>query len=378
MKKLVTLITFIMIIIIQFFIPQQFPGLVANYKYENRSFSVMDKLTPQLRGLMNNKLFDFKIIKNWENCTACAMTKDLTYSNSQENDVIIVAGFSICVNSCLFVRTLRATGSKAQVVMLLDEQSYKSIDPISKEELENCGAQVVNCGDFKFTDKRSRCTLKFMLTHLYIRRNIQKMNRVILVDLFDTVFQSDPFNIQVGKANELNVIHEGLKLKKSDRNIGFLKELNYYPTREDLDDYYICSGYIGGTADVLYKITELYFLIMFTDPGVDDQGLLNYFILSGTTKARGLTIAPHRKDELVRHCAVRRMTGDFNNVTGIASKNVRAAVIHHYYRSAKFIRSVLKVCPMKEGQKNYVSDPKPKGWEKTLDKYGLGFLNPYK
>ena len=319
----------------------------------------MERLTPQLKELLNGDKLKLRILANWSRCSPCKLEKDMKYSNSVENDVIVAAGFSICTNACLFVRTLRATGSKAQVVLLLDTDSYNNIDKVSMQELINCGTQVIDCGHFEFTDKRSRCTLKFVLTYLFMRKNAAIINRAIMVDLFDTVFQSDPFNTQIGKPGELNVIHEGLKLGKSTSNKRYLRQWGYEPTFADKRTYYKCSGYIGGTADAVLRYEELAFELMYSFEDRDDQGLLNYIIYSGMAARKGLTIAPMRKDELVRHSAHLRLSGVYGNVSGISNKNIRAAIVHHYYRNLDFINSVIDACPMKKGQINYAAPYKP-------------------
>ena len=342
------------------------PDLSNIYSYETGNFENYYRLEPKLRKLADSDSFTLKIIQNFDNCSSCNMQKDTKYANSVYNDVIIASGFTLCYHACLFVRTLRGTGSKAQVVILLDDESFNKLDPVSKEELAKCGAQLVNCGTFEFINKRSRFTLKFVLTHLFIKKNRKLMNRVILVDLFDTVFQSDPFNVQIGAKDELNVIDEGKRFNESEFNRRVLRGWNYFLSSDDMPKYYKCSGYIGGTVDVMYLYTELCYELMYSLKDRDDQGLLNYIAFSGIAEQAGLKIAPFRDDELVRHSWHYHTPDTFGNASSLRNPNVRAAIVHHIYTNPNYIMSAENACPKKEGQIYY----------STLSKNALKFENP--
>ena len=283
------------------------------------------------------------------------------YADSTENDLIIVAGIGTIKNLSPFMRTLRTTGSKCGVVLLTDDDAF--IDPVTLELSENCGLQIYRCGKFNPPPDHYYAPHGYVyyLIHAFLKKNVNNIGRVIILDLFDVVFQGDPFNIQVND-QYINVVDEGHTFYQSPINIHWYGFANWreWPKvpLSKLFDYYLCSGYFGGSAKDILNLITIFVNIYDYSTSAPDQGVFNY-IFFGKGKEYGLKRSPFRKFELVHHiynCRKCRKIprGVIGRIPQRGNMKDYASLVHHYYKSKPLMASILYACPRLPGQLNYL------------------------
>ena len=325
--------------------------------------SIHNDLEPFKEPVITTDLtYNFKPF-NKEKCPCCNFTvRNQEFADSTENDLIIVAGVGQVRNLGPFMRTLRTTGSKCGVVLLTDDNTI--IDPITEEIAINCGLQIYRCGIFEPPPLYyAPNAYVYYYIKAFLEKNIDKLHRVIVVDLFDTVFQGDPFNVQVN-GEYINAIDEGLFYLSSWTNRQWYSHADWrkWP-KVPLSKYlslYLCSGYFGGNAKDLLKLITVFVNFYDYYSNAPDQGVFNYLFLA-KGKEYGLKRSPFRWHELVHHTthAAKNIRKKHHRVLGKipARWNTKkyASVIHLYYKSEILTASILFACPRLPNQSYYIA-----------------------
>ena len=324
------------------------------------NYSIFRKLHP--KPITRKMLFQQEPVK--ETCPLCNFTvRNKNLSNSTPRDLLLVSSVGTIRNVVPLMRTLRTTGSKCSVVLLTDDQAY--IDPISLRIVTECGLQIIRCGNMELPKigedsyKWSAYSYIYYYLRAFLSQNIDKFDRVIICDLFDVVFQGDPFNTQV-TYDYINAIDEGVYLKDSEYNIRWIHYAGPVElTQEDLDTPYICSGYFSGSAKNMLHLLDVFCEYVDFATNTPDQGIFNYLFIKG--KQFGLKKNPFRVNELVHHTVVSKnihMKGyrTLGNIPVRWNNNYYASVIHQYYKSKYLVKDILKVCPREStSQTKYVA-----------------------
>ena len=160
-----------------------------------------------LEFLNNDLKLQYYDPKKAKNCLLCDY-KNVGYSDSSQRDVIITYAAKKVWNIALLQRTLRTTKSNASLVILLDREAIDSIDNITFKFFENCSTQVVLIPDVPYKSHHFGCKNYLIpLMYLFLKYNRFMINRVIFVDLYDTLFQGDPFNSLIRK-QEIHIVRE--------------------------------------------------------------------------------------------------------------------------------------------------------------------------
>lgn len=315
-------------------------------------------------------LFTLKYYSSSPNCRICNYTVRNTKENSSPKDVAIIPAVGLTQNIEVFSRTLRTTGSKCSLVILLDNNTYFSLDNEAKEELEACGAQIINCGSTVLLTRIDAFDYCYAFTALFIEANRHLIDRAIRFDMYDTVLQGDPFNYQVD--SKLNLIDEGvpLRIRLGDINGEWISHFDKDVMKWN-GKIYKCAGYIGGSAETMYKAFGLFLEYMQLGTGQNDQGAVNFFYLSGLYKKRGIEVVGQRKNELVRHCAFARLRehDKIGDIRQIRDDNSFAAVVHHYYMNPNLQMSILRACPRKHKKTNFYISHCPEFVVKSMETF---------
>ena len=113
---------------------------------------------------------------------------------------------------------MRTTRSNASLVIIMDHSAINSIDPVTMEFFKNCSTQVIEIppAPFHWWWAGSKNYL-FPVVYLFLKMNKHLINREIVVDMHDTLFQRDPFSshyirkgeIHFTRENKTNRIHVG-------------------------------------------------------------------------------------------------------------------------------------------------------------------------
>ena len=296
---------------------------------------------------------------NYSNCKFCNYPiRNQEFANSESKDLILTISMSKATQISVFARTLRTVNSNCSCVILLDDKAFHSLDHITLESVRDCGAQIINFGKYIYPPK-TEVMFRFHIMNEFLRVNQDKINRVIMCDLFDTAFQGDPFNIQINTYS-LNLADEG-KPYWHHWTVANQKWINMYnssyPLKRDLGFNYFCAAYIGGPIDQILSFLDLFLTYFSIDVPGNDQGCLNYLFLSGVLQKMALPVNKHRKKELVHHTFFSQFTSDytFGFIPSIRNKSFYASVIHHTYGFRNMKYTLLKSCPrLNKCMKNYI------------------------
>ena len=318
-------------------------GISPHFKSDLQTYFFSSNLE-----LLENPNLTLRIINNTSKCKLCTYTVRNTQPNSTPRDVIICNAIGTAKNEILFVKTLRTTGSKASCVFLVDSHAYGIISQETKQIVESCGGQIINCGPVPYHKKLDGHNYCYVFSAYFIENNIKNIDRIIICDMYDTVFQGDPFNMQL-ENDKLNIIDEGatFSTRPGENNREWLLAFNYTLPKEKYQDYYLCSGFIGGKAEIVLKTLKLYLKQHTFGQKKHDQAAFNYLYFSGILAAHNISINKMRNNELVRHISYIPLGNhtSIGDIRGIRNDTIYATVIHHYYLDSEFVMSLLKYCP---------------------------------
>ena len=312
-------------------------------------------------------------------CKHCNFTVRNTGANSCERDVIFGCQFGSAQNIIPLLRTLRTTGSKCKFVIVFDKAAQEQITPETRQYAYECGCQFI---DLKCNVSRKdyfafQYVRYYMLHFLEFNCNYP-FNRIISLDLHDTVFQGDPFNEQV-VVDSLNAADEGDSFIKNPIVIKWSDPI-FKMTQEEKRTKFITAAYLGGGYDKMVTFLRL-FLMGCHYSYINDQGMYNYIFLRAG-KSYGIKRPPQRTNELVYHIhgtELRKEPQDLGEVMSIRNKTFHAAIVHHYYMCSHFMLSIIAACPRENSSyTNYISNVRFSKGFKTDPLFPLykDYLNP--
>lgn len=292
-------------------------------------------------------------------CDKCKFHVRNTKPNSTPRDILLTYSVNGIANINLFLRTLRHTGSKCTCVIFVDSKALRNINSKMMKDIKNCGGHIIELIWPPIINKKETFTVSYIIMIDFILRNIDQIDRVIKADLFDTVFQGDPFN-ELLPRDSIHVTEEGLNLYCKDCdmigpiNQGELSIIGYHVNSEVF--YYVCAGYFGGDATIVKNFLSLALSHYYFGRDWMDQAIFNMLIDSG--KLRDNNINYITNNSVIRHLSGQNIVPDGKELIGnvtIPYSSRYASVIHHYYKSSKLISSLLKYCPRDdENLHNYV------------------------
>ena len=279
-------------------------------------------------------------------CKMCNFTvRNEDKANSSPRDVIVAIVSSVDFNFIVFMRTLRTVKSKCSVVFIMDSIAISNMRRVTREYIKHCGCQIINSGNVQMRNYKYRdVNLRFYLLYMFLLRNRGQFDRVISIDVFDSAFQGDPFNVQINRTH-FNLIDEGIPYKQCRVNTAWFENSFGPLTEEEKNAYFPCAGYLGSSEDIMFSFLELYFSKYKWKTKMNDQGLVGYLALRSPLK---YLLPERRQTELVYHNARFPFIGGHHNIGDVRTmrnENAYASIIHHYYKSNKFMRSLKRSCP---------------------------------
>ena len=150
----------------------------------------------------------------------CNFTSDKKGCNSTPRDVIITCAVGKTLNIVLFQRTLRTTGSNATLLLFLDQTAVDNMDKDTYEFTKKMNSQIILVPTPPGQGLRVKNYDMYIFVQ-FLRENEFKIDRVIFLDLFDSLFQEDPFNTRMPE-NELHLVHERMLNKYNGGNNLFI------------------------------------------------------------------------------------------------------------------------------------------------------------
>ena len=321
--------------------------------YENNPYIIITRFTMfqfefDLLFLYNSnillKQFETKQNGFSRNCQFCNFTAHNHGSDSTPRDVIIGFVSQTQYNIILFLRTLRTTLSNCSIVFFFDDESLKTIDKYTLEHLTMCNCQIIN-----FHKKNIDVYIKnylLELTYTFIRINQQNIDRIIVADVYDTIFQSDPFNRRIPKYM-IHLVNEKFNYSSTPLNMKFINDVdnNFKFSDQDKNILYFCAGYMEGETDVFLDFLDVF--LKYMKEKTTDQGIINYCYLSHQFERNAVPINPVLDlNTVIRHSVGEGINTTFPFVPALYNSSLYASVIHHYYKgNFQFFMSLLKACP---------------------------------
>ena len=282
-------------------------------------------------------------------CKLCDFIPQNKRPDSTPRDLLLAFASGSLSNIVLFVRTLRSTHSQASITILLEEKLHVLLNQSERAFLRQCGCQIIYF-NLKNQPKTYLKNFLFQLSESFIRVNQHKIDRVMICDLFDVVFQGDPFHKRLPR-KAVHMIDETLTLQSLPGAVN-RKWINavdpkFNFTQKLMNWKYFCSGYMCAEVSLMLQFLDIFLQDVPLVENSVDQGVFNYAYLTGHYDKAGVPIANIKPCDYIAHVAG---SGDRGEEFPYASDSVQtktpALVVHHYYLTKyQFFKSLVKACP---------------------------------
>lgn len=149
-------------------------------------------------------------IGNWPSCKYNIRNSK---QNSTPRDLVISSTFQKIYNVVPYVRTLRAVGCMALIMFLTDTIAANKLNTGKMPAfLEDFGVNVINVGIISGKKIFLQC-LRNIIIHDFLKNRINEFDRVLIADMYDTIFQGDPFTKNIDR-DKLGISEETFPLDK--------------------------------------------------------------------------------------------------------------------------------------------------------------------
>ncbi|KAK8875882.1 hypothetical protein M9Y10_006057 [Tritrichomonas musculus] len=299
----------------------------------------------------NGNLDPYEIYNPYmKSCLLCHFTVRNKDQNSSTRDAIFSFMFSDIAGLLPFTRSLRTTGSQCRVFIFSDEKSMLKITQDELMVLDRCSITLVKTGySFSKMNWAEIILLRypFFYDFLFYRRHL--IDRVIIVDLYDTVFQGDPFTSNF-KSEYFYFAEENTAIENCWINALWLQKAAPDSYEEIKGNKVLNAGlFLGGTLPVL-QFLDIYLKFYekkrmnMTAP---DQGYFNYvaytiilkndrFKAKILTSNDGIIVLSYFQEKETKF-----VLGSFKP----KDADVYPRIIHQYDTRSEFRVSVLFACP---------------------------------
>ena len=209
------------------------------------------------------------------------------YAADEARDAILTIGAGESMDLKLielFLRSLRATGCRAEVVLFADARSVEQLVPLVRQY---GGVRLMRFDEAavrKFAKvKKAVVVYRFMLYEHFMRTVSSKAyRRVMHIDLFDSLFQRDPFEAVADVRDGLIVFAENPTIPMGDCRY-HRYWFNQCKERPMLHRFAavprICMGVVMGTAHAMTRFLRIVMTPMLKQ--CNDQGVLNILTWNG-------------------------------------------------------------------------------------------------
>ena len=287
----------------------------------------------------------------------CTPIPNTFHRDSQPNDIVMSMANKNVFNFIIFLKTLRSGKCRASIVLFIDSRAYDTLKPRRfLIEIE----RYCNLHLFLYTNTiiPNLDLLRDYFFHQFLISRRHLINRVIICDLYDTVFQGDPFSTTIN-FNSIGFTSEYyLLLNDQYWNTPWLKHVYKFfekPFEEEKFKNYhpICSGVLFGKVDYLIRFFDFLFneKIMKNIAKIDfltDQGLFNYLLIEV------LPLHPEIPVTIINWTGPFTTMGTVPNsmISGtekfgtvkITGSTENAILFHQYNRHKHFFPSLLEKC----------------------------------
>ena len=288
-----------------------------------------------------------------------------TIPNSSNRDVILLVAFRKLYNLYPLVRSIRTTGCKAKIIVFIDVIAEQSQNREYFTRMEDCGVQFITLYEYdpKFLD--DVYYYRYLIFHNFLFINQENIDRVIAIDLFDSIAQHDPFTVDFNK-DKMYFSNEGYLLKENDFNLKTLefafeglKKINESFDKSNVNYHQLIQkpiingGIQAGGIKPFLKFSKFMSIIGDSETMSaygPDQAFLNYFLHTGSFDDLFKYEIDITKSGFISTIGV-WLTDEDNEFPSTAQLGnferggMKPAIIHQFDRSQILYDAVLTACP---------------------------------
>ena len=320
--------------------------------------------------------FDIFLIPNfavrdisYKECELCNFTVRNQLQDSCNRDVLIGTAVRHISNEHFFSRSIRTAHSKCHIVIICDQKAISDLPKKRYEAAVKCGVQFIvvplkewNGDYFAYASVGYYYVLAFLL------RNRGKFKRVVYQDLFDSVFQGDPFTKDlITSYNEIHVTTEYFK-GNNEYMINYYKRANITQPEFYKEKWFKNSSHFGAYEETMLKFMLIFVSVNDFKMGWNDQITANYLEFSGILRKNNLFYSDDKKIErFVNLISSQPIEGSFGNIHAIFSKEEYAVALHHIWSRPNILINISQYCMIHETNKTLAKDYFGKCNEKCIN-----------
>jgi hypothetical protein len=281
----------------------------------------------------------------------CALCANLapSHGDSSPRDLVISGIFGAEERVDRFVRTLRASGSEAAIVLITN----RSVEPSIASDYRKCGAEFFVMNTSRATDHFYPHSLRYIGYRQFLSATDRVFDRIFHTDSFDVFFQSDPFTRSI-RRDRLYFVLERPTIGDSEWNTGWLIRAYNESISKALANFTVsCSGTVlGGAAQFRMYLDTLLGHEPFWRNGRHtlDQAYHNFLLHTGEFERAGARPELLGCDSqiLTMHYCWRGTKDTKDTEDGmVVSPNgsLIPAVVHQYNLFRGASKVLAKICP---------------------------------
>ena len=345
------IILYFILIIINFFKKKLFYINISFNKFDQYNFSLTNY---QIIETIYQYSFDYYSPKNLKKCSICNFLPKNYFSTSISKDIIITIMINSYTNLIACIKSLRTTGCKASFFIFTDDNTIKNIPLKLLNFLNNCKCFLINIKEFPNLSSREFWGFRYLLIQKFLVSHQYNINRVLIIDLFDTIFQGDPFTNLIDK-NFIYFSSEFQSISKCYINYDWIKTIDPINYLNFANKTIINGGTIIGGLYPILKFLNIFFSLFnpndLSSMIIDDQGYINYLIYSNFLKNINflIDISGEILVSLNKVLVWQRIPNDYTIGNFQFKSNLKFPSIIHQYKFDKACRnSLIKYCYSKD------------------------------
>jgi hypothetical protein len=294
------------------------------------------------------------------NCSSCDFKARNLKSDSTPRDLVISLSCIRLTNIVPLTRTLRQTGCRATFILLVDDLAWDAIDKKLGDLLYSCAVTLLQLPYWRSRDQAAM--LRFILIEQFLREHIKFFDRVLIIDLFDAVFQGDPFHKDLPRdmvgISEENVYCDQNQKRIASRFINRRSISRFWHKHNCLNIGLVIGG-IKPVLNFLRQFSDFVTKMPVKNVGSirwADQVIVNILYgLGRLSPANGIKMRIWKEPDEYRTAWM--LFGRPNVTYRIGEYRLYAGghyplVVHMYDRSKGFRDSVVKACPQEFATKD--------------------------
>ena len=304
-----------------------------------------------------------------KNCPLCKVNSDIGGGDSTTKDFAVCFAFRRVYSIVPFIRTFRSI-SNATFVFILDKEAWTTLPKKIINLVSSCGGMIIHLDyrvTYSFFDDKTLYRSKIHAYAQFLELYHEYIDRVLLFDLEDSIFQADPFRIDLyDTRNKINLFMENLIIKDSPSNNRDIKKLKL-PNWKEVKHKKVINGAtsIGPASMMLNWIKTIDHELHNEHFGRYDQSLFNAY--GYTYGYNNLSLHYGKIITLRKADILDPMT--IGKIRCISDPEINPLIIiHHSTFQKKLLKKYYEHCPRGEYNVNGYIHKLPKQEMEDLDK----------